>query len=179
MKTNKKPNAKKIELVADLQKKLQEAKSVILADYQGLKVSQIQNFKNDIRKVDGEFTVVKNTLLNIALRNLKYQIPEGFEFSFPTAILISFQDEIAPLKKLIEFAKTSALPKIKMGFLGKDFLTLEKVKELSKIPGKQELYAKAVSTLNGPIYATVWAMKGNITKLVTVLNNYNTKRQAV
>lgn len=168
-------NQRKKDTVKKLQDKLASAKSVILTDYQGLKVSQIQDLKKQLATENGEFIVVKNTLFNIAAKNSNYNLPKDTQYSYPTAILIATQDEVSPLKKLVEFAKTATLPKIKFGFLGKDYLDEKGVNDLSKIPSKTVLIGRLLSTLNGPTYGIVWAMKGNLIKLVTVLNNHKEK----
>lgn len=172
------PNQKKQAIVKELQEKLQGAKSLILTDYQGLKVSQIQELKKQLALVKGEFIVVKNTLFQIAAKKLGFNLPENTSYSYPTAVLISKEDEVSPLKKLVEFAKSTALPKIKFGFLGEIFLDEQGVNQLAKIPSKQVLIGKMLASLNGPTYGLVFALKGNLTKLVTALNNHKEKMQA-
>ncbi len=169
------PNQKNITTLAQLQEKISTSKTVILANYMGLKVSAIQDLKRKVKEADGEFTVVKNTLLNLALKNLKFNIPVGLKFEFPTAILLSFKDEVAPLKKLVEFAKTTELPKLRFGFLGKDYLAEDRVMALSRVPTREVLLEKMLSSLNSSTYGMVWVLKGNLQKLVTVLNNYQEK----
>lgn len=141
----------------------------------GLKVAQIQELKRNVKNESGEFMVVKNTLLNLALRKLGFKIPENIKFEFPTAILLSFKDEVAPLKKLAEFAKIGELPKLRFGFLGKDYLAEDRVIELSKVPTREILIGKMLSSLNSPTQGMVYALQGNLQKLVTVLNNYKEK----
>lgn len=169
------PNQKNIATLAQLQEKISTSKTVILANYMGLKVSAIQNLKRKVKEADGEFTVVKNTLLNLALKNLKFNIPENVKFEFPTAILLSFKDEVAPLKKLVEFAKIGDLPKLKFGFLGKEYLAEDRVVAFSQVPTREILIGKILSSLNGPTYGMVLVLKGNLQKLVTVLDNYKEK----
>ncbi len=166
------PNQKKISILANIQEKITSAKCVVLANYQGLKVSQIQDLKKNIKSAEGEFTVVKNTLLNLALKNLGFDLPKDVQFKEPTAMLLSFKDEVSPLKKLAEFAKTLSLPTIKFGFLDKNYLSKAEVEKLSQIPPREILYAKLVSSANSPVYGFVYVLKGNLQKLVTVLNNY-------
>ncbi len=90
-------------------------------------------------------------------------------------MLLSFQDEVAPLKKVVEFAKTGELPKLKFGFLGKDYLAEDKIIALSKVPSREVLIGKMLSSMNGPMYGMVWVLKGNLQKLVTVISNYSEK----
>ena len=169
------PNQKNIATLAALQEKISASKTVILANYMGLKVSAIQELKRKVKEAEGEFTVVKNTLLNLALRNLGFKIPENIKFEFPTAILLSFKDEVAPLKKLVEFSKIGDLPKLRFGFLGKDYLAEDRVIELSKVPTREVLIGKMLSSLNSPTQGMVYVLQGNLQKLVTVLNNYKEK----
>ncbi len=169
------PNQKNITSLTHLEEKISSSKTVILANYMGLKVAQIQELKRAVKQENGEFTVVKNTLLNLALRNLKFNIPESVKFEFPTAILLSFKDEVAPLKKLVEFSKTSELPKLRFGFLGKDYLAEDRVMALSRVPTREVLLEKMLSSLNSSTYGMVWVLKGNLQKLVTVLSNYQEK----
>jgi large subunit ribosomal protein L10 len=166
------PNQKKINAVKKLTDQVKSAKSLILTDYQGLKVLQIQNLKKQLKEEQGEYVVVKNTLFNIVAKELGYKLPENLNYEYPTAVLIASGDEISPLKKLVEFAKVGSLPKIKFGFLGKEYLDEKGVLNLSRIPSKTVLVGKLLSSLNGPTYGMVYALKSNMVKLVTVLNNY-------
>jgi large subunit ribosomal protein L10 len=166
------PNQKKVDAVKKLTDQLKSAKSLILTDYQGLKVLQVQNLKKQLKEENGEYVVVKNTLFNIVAKSLGYNLPEKMAYEYPTAVLIANGDEISPLKKLVEFTKIGALPKIKFGFLGKDYLDEKGVIGLSKIPTKTVLVGRLLSSLNGPTYGMVYALKGSMVKMVTVLNNY-------
>jgi len=168
-------NLKKTTIVAKLEEQIKNAKSLIFTDYQGLKVPQIQSLKKEIQAEKGEYLVVKNTLLNIVLKKLGYAYPENFNIYEPTAILIATEDEVSPLKKLVEFAKTGLLPKIKYGFLGKDYLDENGVTSLSKVPSKNVLIGRMLSSMNAAPSKLVYVLNGNLTKFVTVLNNYKTK----
>ncbi len=172
------PNQKKISTLAEIQEKIASAKTLVLTNYQGLKVSQIQELKKSVKAEGGEFTVMKNTLLNIALKNLGYNLPKDLNIIDPTAVLLSFKDEVSPLKKLTEFAKTLNLPTIKFGFLDKGYLSESQVQELSQIPPREILYAKLVSSASGPIYGLVYTLKGNLNKIVTIIDKYKNKKSA-
>jgi large subunit ribosomal protein L10 len=172
------PNQKKVDAVKKLNEQLKDAKSLVLTDYQGLKVLQIQNLKKQLKEENGEYVVVKNTLFNIVAKSLGYNLPEKKTYEYPTAVLIAKGDEVSPLKKLVEFAKVGSLPKIKFGFLGKEYLDEKGVVNLSQIPSKTVLIGKLLSSLNGPTYGMVYALKSGMVKMVTVLNNRKEKMNA-
>ena len=166
---------KKIELVESLKEKFSKARGLIVANYHGISVSQMQELKKDLKKVNAEFTVAKNTLIHKALEGSKSTLPAE-TLEGPTAILFSYQEPIEAIKKLADFIKNYDLPKIKLGILDNEVLTSERVLELSKIPGKQELYTKVVSSLNSPILGFVNVLNGNLRNLVYVLRQIeNTK----
>ena len=59
------PSQKNITQVKDLKERLEKAKSVVLADYCGLKVEQINDLRQRIKDAGGEFKVAKKTLLKL------------------------------------------------------------------------------------------------------------------
>lgn len=158
----------KVYTVQNLVEKLKQAKAVVLADYHGLKVSQMAELRQNIKKAGGEFEVVKNTLLNRAADETKIKIdPEALQG--PTAVIWAYEDKISPLKALVDFARANELPKIKFGLLDQVVTPIEKIKQLASLPSKDELKTKLVSTLQSPIYGLNNALNWNLRKLVYVL----------
>lgn len=166
----------KIEQVKKLSEKLNKSKSLILTEYHGLSVPKMEELRSKLQEVNADFAVTKNTLLSRAAKEAEYKdLPEQ-TLTGPTATLFAYGDEIAPIKSLVEFIKTNELPNIKAGFLGKTFLTKEKVLELSKLPGYDELVAKVVGGLNAPLYGLVNVLQGNIRNLVNVLDQISKQK---
>lgn len=155
-------------IVENLKEKLDKAAGLVLTNYHGLSVSQMQELKKELKGADAEFTVAKNTLISRASEQSDTAIPQE-SLEGPTAILFSFGDPIEPIKKLAEFIKKYELPSIKLGFFEGKELSKEAVLELSRIPGRNELYAKVVSSLNSPILGLVNTLNGNLRNLVYVL----------
>jgi len=164
------PSQKNLDQVKNLQAKLKQAKSVVLADYCGLSVNLQQDLRKQVKDVDGELLVIKNTLLKIALKNQKYSLKPLLDaFTGPTITLLAYEDEIAPLKALADFAKDHQLPKIKAGFLSKEPLTQAQVKALAKLPTKVELLSKTVATIKAPLSGIVNVLSGNLRHLTYAL----------
>ena len=161
-------NQKNILAVQNLSKKLTKAKALVLADYQGLNVEQINELRNEVKKVGGEFEVVKNTLLHLAAKESQHPASEA-ELEGPTAALWAYEDDPSPFKALDTFIKKNDLPKIKVGFCNKETISLERIKQLANLPGRVDLEAKLVGTLNSPIFGLVNALNWNIRKLLLVL----------
>lgn len=162
------PTSRKIYTVQNLAEKLKQAKAVVLADYHGLNVSQLSELRQKVKKTGGEFEVVKNTLLSRAADETKIKIePEVLQG--PTAVLWAYEDQITPLKVLMDFVKTNGLPKVKFGLLDKIAVSLEKIKQLASLPSKEELKTKLVGNLQSPLYGLTNALNWNLRKLVFIL----------
>ena len=160
---------KKEETVKKLAEKMLSSKSMVLADYQGLNVSTFQQVKSKLEEDEAEFTVAKNTLIDLAAKKAGISIPSE-ALTGPTAVLFSFGDEITPLKDLAKFQKEYEKPSPKAGFLGKELLSIERIKQLALLPSKLELQAKVVGTLASPIYGIVGVLNGNLRNLVYALS---------
>lgn len=162
-------------IVENLKEKLDKAAGLVLTNYHGLSVSQMQELKKELKGADAEFTVAKNTLISRASKQSDTAIPQE-SLEGPTAILFSFGDPLEPIKKLAEFIKKYELPSIKLGFFEGKELSKEAVLELSRIPGRNELYAKVVGSLSSPIFGLVNTLNGNLRNLVYVLEQIKSTR---
>lgn len=158
---------KKIETVDKLTQKLAKAKSVVFADYRGLKHKQLEELRKVLKKTDAEFVVTKNRLLARALADRAQAIKETLHDT--TASLFSYADEVAPLKELLKFFKTAGFGKAKGALMGKTVLSETEVTRLSQLPTREVLLAQLVRQLNAPIQGLHYALSWNIRKLVYAL----------
>ncbi len=123
--------------------------SLIVADYRGLTVEQVNGLRSEIRKADCSYRVVKNTLFKRAIAGTDL---EGLTplFSGPTAIAYSFQDPVAPAKVIDKFAGDLKHLDVKGGFLDGELLDEGAVKSLASMKGKDELRAELLATFMAP-----------------------------
>lgn len=169
-------NKKKGE-VAELSEKIKKAQAFVLADYRGINVQDDTQMRNDLRKANVEYKVVKNTLTKFAAEEngLNDLLPhlEG-----PTAIAISYTDPIAPAKILNEYSKKNDKIKLKAGYVEGKVIDIEGIKSLANIPSREELIAKMLGSFNAPISGFVNVLNGNIRGLVVALNAIAEKQGA-
>lgn len=162
----------KEEKVQSLTEKIGKAKTITFADYRGLTANQLADLRSKIKLAGGEFMVEKNNLIKLSLKATKHKVPTDQEnlLTGPTATIIAYDDEIAPIRELAESNKAVGLPSFKFGFFEESFLNSDDVERLSKIPGKDVLRAKVVGSLNSPLYGIVSVLSGNLRNLVYALN---------
>jgi large subunit ribosomal protein L10 len=161
------PNPKKFEQLKEIRGALKGSSAVYFLDYQGLNVADISALRRKLKEARAEFKVAKNTLLKIALDEV------GLDASpilrGPTGVLLTMEDPVAPLKVLMEFAKEKEAIKPKGGFLEGKFFDGSQMKELSRLPSKNELLAQILGSLQAPIQGLLWALEGPISNLVFTL----------
>lgn len=163
--------------VEELNEKIKKAQSFILADYRGINVEQVTQLRNDLRKAEIEYKVIKNTLTRFAAKEngLEELMPhlEG-----PTAIAISYTDAIAPAKILSEYSKKNDTFQLKAGYVEGKIISADEIKELAKIPSKEVLISKMLGSFKSPMAGMVNVLNANIRGLVIALNAIAEKQGA-
>lgn len=144
------PKPGKTTVVAEIKEKLTGSVGVIMADYRGLSVKEMQELRAKVRDAGGELKVYKNTLTEIALRELAMpamdEVLEG-----PTAFLFAHEDPVAPTKALVEFAKKHEALEVKGGFVQNALVDAAGVKAIAALPSREELIAKIMGSMVNPV----------------------------
>jgi len=108
-------------------------------------------------------------LINLALKQAKQEIDIS-QLIGSLGLAFSYADPISLAKLIFNFAKEHKNLKVLGGITENRFLTFEEVKTLSLIPTREELLAKLVWSIKGPISGFVNVLAGNIRNLIGVLN---------
>jgi len=136
--------------VKEFAEKLAKSQVVVLANCEGVKVSEMTALRKAVRETGSELRVVKNTLLCRALHTTPMKDLES-HMKGSTAVTFGYNDPIAPVKALFEFADKAKKFSFKAGFMDGQTLDLAQLSALSKIPGRKELYGMLASAVQGPI----------------------------
>jgi len=167
--------SEKEQLVEEMKAKVAEAKTVVLVNYQGLKVKEIYNLKKKLFEAGIKFQIVKNSLMKITLKDA------GIDFDAtlldqPIAVVWGMEDEIAPAKSTVSFTKEAEKLQIVGGIVNGKFVDASIIKQLAALPSREELLAKLVGTLNAPMSGLVNVLQGNLRSLVYILSQYQAKK---
>jgi large subunit ribosomal protein L10 len=153
------PTAQKETLVEEIKDRFAASPSVLLADYRGLSVKQLQQLRVALREVGGELTVYKNSLTEIAMRELA--LPSMSELlSGPTAFVFAGEDPVAAAKVLTTFAKTNKALEVKGGLVENQVVGADGVKVIATLPSREELIAKLLGTMLNPIVGFARVLNG-------------------
>ena len=137
----------KTDIVSALNETFSKAKFAVVADYRGLKVTELEKLRKNLRQSDAQIQVAKNTLLRLAVKGTPY---EGLadSFSGTTAVAVGFTEPVGPAKALAAFAKEFNAFSIRSASLEGSLLKPEDVEALSKLPSREELLAKLLGTMS-------------------------------
>ncbi len=169
------PTQQKIDQVEIVAKKISEAKSAALVQYQGLNAADTTELRDQIKQKGGVIEVVKNSLLIRALEKLGIKLPE--ELTGPTAVTYCNEDEIAPLKEIDKVNKAKELTSFKYGIFDQKLLSLDKLKTLLTLPSKNTLISQFIGGLKNPLQRLAYALRFNQTQLVLTLKAISEKQK--
>lgn len=154
--------------VTELQKQYKAAVAIFLSDYRGLTVAEMTEIRDELSKVQSRMQVVKNRLMKRALAN--ESLPEmDSHLAGPTAIAFAEEDPVGAAKVLAKFQKEFEALEIRAGVMKGEVIDAKQIEALSKLPSKEELYAKLLGTLSASASNIVRVLQGNSEKLVRVL----------
>lgn len=168
----------KIKEVEQFAKKLANCNVVIISEYRGLNVSEMTELRKKLRKINTEYKVFKNTLINRALKSIS-KLDENIEklLNGPIAVALNPDDPVTLSKVLIDYSKEHENLKIKGGILESKFLSFKDINSLASLPSRDVLIAKVVNGMKSPINKLVFALKGILSKFVYTLEAVKTKKQ--
>ncbi len=127
-----------------------KSSGVVFADYRGLKVSDVQALRADLRKKGAELHVLKNTLFRIAAGDDTAKMPADLH-NGTTAFAFVFENEAEVAKTLLDYAKTSKKLVVKGGFFGGKALDAKGVETLSTLPPRDVLLAQVIGAIAAPL----------------------------
>jgi large subunit ribosomal protein L10 len=160
----------KEQIVAELAERLRASDTLILADYRGLSVSELDEVRTKLLEHGARFSVVKNTLTKRAAEvagvETLVELLDG-----PTAIaFVGEGDVVAVAKTLNETSRRTKVLEIKGGILQGTPMAASQVVELAALPPADVLQGQVLGAIVGPLNAIVALFAAPLQDLVGLLD---------
>jgi large subunit ribosomal protein L10 len=137
-------------VVEEIKSKFENAQSVVVVDYRGLKVEEVNELRKNFREAGVEYKIYKNNLVKLAIKDTKF---EGLDVDLagPSAFAFGYADPVTPARIISEFAKTHKNIEFKSGVVEGKYFATEEIKEVANIPSKDVLIAKFLGSIQSPL----------------------------
>lgn len=167
--------SQKKDIVKDLADKVKKSATTVIVGFNKLKIADVTPLRKKMRGMGVGFTVSKKTLLKRAFDEVKI---EGDLPPMEGQVAIAYAvDAVAPAKAIAEAEKKhKGSIMILGGILEGKFLSAKDMIALSKIPGREVLYAQLLNVMNGPIQGFVGTLNGVMRDFVSVLDQVKSKK---
>lgn len=146
---------KKKEKVTELVQKFQESRSCYFIDFTGMTVESTLQFRRELKKNQMELKVAKNTLIQLAIKEVD-NFPEVKDVFFgPTGIIFGYEDPVQPAKIIKERYDKFQQPVFKGAVVEGVVYGSDQLKTLASLPSKSDIIAGILGSLNSPISGIV------------------------
>jgi large subunit ribosomal protein L10 len=151
-----------------LAEQLSASTALIVTDYRGLKVTELQDLRKRLRPRGVEYHVVKNSLLSRAASKTQR---EGLSklLSGPTAIAFSKGDEVELAKGITDELRTLKALKVLGGVLSGQTVSADDIQSLARLPGRAYLQGQIVGSIQAPLGQLTGLLHAPFQNLIHVL----------
>ena len=153
---------------------MKRSQAVILVEYTGVKMKDLDNIRAKIRDAGGEFHIVKNTLARRAFTDNGMEFPSDYLVK-STAVSFAFTDPASTAKALTDATKGLEYIKVKGGFMSGQTLNAAQVKALADMPPLPVVRAQLLGMLQAPAGKLVRTIAEPARGLAAVLKAFSEK----
>jgi len=162
--------------VSEIREKVSAACAIVLTEYRGLKVKEMEQLRENCRKKGIEYLVLKNSLAKRAIKDSSFE-PLSDYFVGPTGIAFGMDDPVAVAKTLTEFSKEHKYFKVKAGSIEGEVLKQDGLVQVSNLPPKEVLLAQLLRGLSSPMTGLVNVLVGPLRGLVNALKAISEQKE--
>lgn len=159
---------KKEQFVASYVEQLAQSQAIVLTDYRGTTVKQIQRLRGQMREHNTNVQIIKNSLMGIALQQAGLPLPEDYLVG-PTAVVYLPEDVATAAKALFDSIKDLEYIKVKGAILDGQILDAESAKNLRELPSKTDVLAQLLGAVQGPASELVRTLEAPASELYRTL----------
>ena len=171
------PTSKKIEIVRNISKNLQNSPGIYFTQYSGMNVSQATELRKQFRDNAVKYIIAKNTLTKIAATEAGFGDKLNNILKGQVGIAYASDDPTSPARVIRDFIKknNNVLEVVGLIFEGEIF-DADKYKQLANLPNREVLLSTFVSSISQPLSKFIGTLEGPISKLSRILMSLKEKK---
>jgi large subunit ribosomal protein L10 len=162
--------------VEQLQREFQQSPNALLVGFQGIKVTDDERLRRELREAKLSYRVVKNTLaIRAAEGTPMEQVKDNFTGA--TAVALSPDDPVTLAKVLSKWAKESPVFSFKAGIVEGRVIDVKDIEALANMPSKEELISKVMFLVNSGAQRLAVATAGVARNLAIVIDQVRAQKE--
>lgn len=166
--------SEKAEFIDQVRTAFTDAPLVILTDFKGSTVAEMDAIRRRVEEAGASFRVVKNTLSRIALDGTEKGALSEF-FAGNIGVVFSGEDPVATAKAWRSLVKDNEKLESRAGFFEGTVIDAKAIDAVADLPSKEELFASLLGTLQAAPRQVLGVIQAPARDLVYLLNNYAAK----
>lgn len=161
----------------EIQETVATADYLFIVEYQGMKVTQIDALRRQLRKDNARFRVFKNTFLRRACAEREWPETVAENVGGMVAVVVG-DDPVGAARSLKKFGGEHKVPVLCGGVLGNAAVSAQDIEALASLPSVDQLRGQVVGALAAPMAGLVGVLSGVQSQLVRVLKAVENKKSA-
>ncbi|MGB2629969.1 MAG: 50S ribosomal protein L10 [Candidatus Omnitrophota bacterium] len=165
-------------MIKEMKEVFSGSEGFVLSSFEKVKATEMGVLRRKLKQSGSAYFVIKNRLGKIVLDEAGLSEFTGIlEQKTAIGVGIIKEDPVKVAKVMADFAKANKGFEIASGYLEGRLLTPEKIKELSQLPGREQLIAMVLSALNGPVSGFVGVLSSILRSLCYAINSIKEKKE--
>ncbi len=163
--------------VEKLREDLEPGGHLILAEYRGLTVEDLSEFRKNVRAVSGKVRVMKNTLVRHAVKGTEKDVLNDL-LTGPNALVFTKEDPVPLVKIVADAAKKFEAVTVKGGVVEGRAVSPEEIFRIAELPSREQLLGKMLGSISAPLQGFLNVCQGVTRNLVYVLEDIRKAKEA-
>jgi large subunit ribosomal protein L10 len=156
---------------------LEASSGIVLTSYAGMSVRALEDLRRKVRDAGGEFHVVKNRLLALAMRQVGLE-PPADALEGTTAVGFAGEDVAAVLKAIVETARQAEALKVKAALLEGRVYQARQVERIAELPPLPVVRATLLGLMQTPAARMAGVLAGSVRQVASVVKAYSESQPA-
>jgi large subunit ribosomal protein L10 len=165
----------KIQLCEYISDLIKNSSYLYFISYFGINVAEFSGFRSKLDSVGCDCKVLKNSFIHLGLGSNDIALPNGFQFTGDTAVIIGDGDPAVGAKVIAEFNRNFNQVQFKGGLIDGDFIDAKEAKSIADLPPREILLPQLLGLLQAPAISLVRVLNASGSGIVNALNAHANK----